>query len=79
MSINHQRLIEALRDTAAKVTETVEFEVPDFAAEMASPHFNRAERLTRKDVRELYSKDWIAGRLLGMADTLEPMLQGDDQ
>lgn len=74
MPVDHMRLIAALRDTANKATETVEVEVPDFAAEMASPHFNRREPLTRTERREVYSKDWIAGRLVGMADTLEAIL-----
>jgi hypothetical protein len=73
MYVDRTRLIAALRDTAAKALEVTEVDVPDFEAEMRSPHFNRDRPLTRKEARDTYSKDWIAGRLLGMADVIEAM------
>ena len=73
MHVDRTRLIAALRDTAAKATQVTEIEVPDFEAEMRNPRFNRDQPLTRKETRDTYSKDWIAGRLLGMADVIEAM------
>ncbi len=74
MPIDHKRLIAALRDTAAKGTEVTEIEVPDFQELIANPRFDRVQPSTRKETRDTYSKDWIAGRLLGVADTLEALL-----
>ena len=74
MPIDHAKLEAALRDSAAKALEVTEIEVPDFEAEMLNPRF---KPLTRKEVRETYSKEWIAGRLLGMADTIEALISGD--
>jgi hypothetical protein len=79
MAIDYARLIAALRDTAAKATEVTEVDVLDFEQEMMRPHFNRAEPLTRKERRETFSKDWIAGRLLGMADTIEALTSDQTQ
>jgi len=71
--IDHARLIAALRDTAAKATEMREVTRPDFAAVVSRPHFNRVDEPTITEEVPAYSVDWIAGRLLGMADTLEAM------
>lgn len=73
MQVDRTRLIAALRDTAAKATEPVEVSVPDFDQMVRQPHFNRDAPLSRTETREAYSKDWIAGRLLGMADVIEAL------
>lgn len=69
--INHARLIAALRDTAAKATETKtikvsRMEMDDFMRNRPAPD--------REEEVEAYSKEWIAGRLLGMADTIEALV-----
>jgi hypothetical protein len=71
MPIDHKRLIAALRDTAAKANETREVERPNY--EM-NPTWRSGQQATVTETVESFSKDWIAGRLLGMADTLEALL-----
>lgn len=69
------RLIEALRDTAHKATETKEVTRPSFEI---NHNWRQAAPDTVTEHVEAYSKDWIAGRLLGMADTLEAMTKGEE-
>jgi hypothetical protein len=61
------KVVAALRDTAAKVNETATIERTE-----RNP-MRSWEAQTVTDEVEKYSKDWIAGRLLGMADTIEAL------
>lgn len=70
MSVDLPRLIAALRDTADKATSTEQTEVPSTRC----GQYGIEEAYTYKETRDRYSRDWVAGRLLGMADTLEAML-----
>jgi hypothetical protein len=76
MSIDHIRLIAALRDTATKATETKEVTRPNYDI---NPTWRSGEAVTVTEHVEAYSKDWIAGRLLGMADTLEALISEPTQ
>jgi hypothetical protein len=66
-SILLETVVAALRDTASKTLETKSIER---AASQYSglPGYSQAERPYEV---EAFSRDWIAGRLLGMADTIE--------
>lgn len=67
MSIPIANVIAALRDTAGKVNEQV---VENRVVHPAGDYgFLRDE--IQQFSTERYSKDWIAGRLIGMADILE--------
>jgi hypothetical protein len=70
MTVDLNRLIAALRDTAEKATSTETIE------RVGKRHGNYGieENYSYPETSDRYSRDWIAGRLLGMADTLEAML-----
>lgn len=66
-------IIAALRDTAIKVSETKKVKrlrYDDSTVVRYQPQLQEVE----EDV-EAYSKDWLAGRLLGMADMIEAMTE----
>lgn len=67
-----KKMIEALRDMAAKVDETVERQELDIAHEMQWPRMG--ERPTRTVHEPRYERAWLSGRLLGMADAAEALL-----
>ena len=69
------KVIAALRDTAQKATETKEVTRPN---DMINHGWSRDAPSIVIEHVEAYSKDWIAGRLLGMADTLEAMTKGEE-
>lgn len=70
MSVDLTRLIAALRDTAEKAVSTDTVEVPS----TRRGQYGIEEKYTYTEMRDRYSREWIAGRILGMADTLEAML-----
>lgn len=66
------KMIAALRDMAAKVDETIEREIPDLHQSMASWQQGRDTPMqTISEPR--YGRDWLSGRLLGMADAIEAL------
>lgn len=77
--IEWARVVAVLRDTADKAMETVEVNVPDFQHDMMNPNFNRREATMRKEERERYSKEWVSGRIQGIADAIEAMIPDDKQ
>ena len=75
MDVNEilSRVIEALRDTAAKteeIIETVQTIQPSVEDHMWRKH-PEPSTVTHRDHR--YPREWVAGRLLGMADMVEAM------
>lgn len=70
MMVDLPRLIAALRDTAEKATSTEKVEVPS----TRRGQYGLEEAYTYTETHDRYPREWIAGRLLGMADTLEAML-----
>lgn len=73
MTVDIERLIAALRDTAGKAEEKVtrSFPNPD---RYSGRVYGGDQPETITDTSDRYSREWIAGRILGMADTLEAML-----
>lgn len=67
-----RKMIDALRDMAAKVDETVEREEVDIGQSMNWPQHDH--RSMRKVTDHRYERAWLSGRLLGMADTAEALL-----
>lgn len=68
-----RKMIEALRDMAAKVEETVEREEPDVEKIMGGYRLHGDREPTRKFVEHRYDRSWLVGRLLGMADAAEAL------
>lgn len=68
-----RKMIEALRDMAAKVDETITQEVPDVERMMSWSQHGQPSP-TRAEERPKYERAWLSGRLLGMADTAEALL-----
>ncbi len=67
-----EMVVAALRDTAAKTLETKTRKEKRFVQDHI--YGGRPPEQEEVDVtEEAYSKDWIAGRLLGMADAIEAM------
>lgn len=67
------KLIAALRDTAEKATATETVQVPNPGYQMQRGYaFDEKQTIDETTLK--HSRDWIAGRLLGMADTLEAMI-----
>jgi hypothetical protein len=66
-----RKMIEALREMAAKVDETVEREEPDFNEMMNFPRHGNTP--TRKVSEPKYDRSWLSGRLLGLADAAEAL------
>ena len=64
------RIVAALRDTAAKGVETREEAYVDYDH---TQYLGRQE-VTRTRKVEAYSREWLVGRIEGMADTLEAMM-----
>lgn len=75
--IEWERVVAVLRDTANKAMEMQEVEVPDFQHDLMNPHFNRKETTMRKEIQERYSKEWVSGRIQGIADAIEAMIPAD--
>lgn len=73
-----ERVVKALRDTADKAMETQEFEVPDVMHDMNYPQFNREKTTMRIETRERFSKEWVSGRIQGIADAIEAMMPQPD-
>jgi hypothetical protein len=71
MSAIVSKVIEALRDMAAKVDETVEREEVDIERVMGGYRLHGDREPTRKVVEHRYDRSWLSGRLLGMADAIE--------
>lgn len=71
--IEWERVVKVLRDTADKALEMQEHEVHDFQGEMMNPRFDRNAPLMRKEMRGRYSKEWVSGRIQGIADAIEAM------
>lgn len=66
------KMIDALRDMAAKVDETVAHEETDIDQIMQWPQHGHSPKRTIH--RPRYEREWIAGRLLGMADMAEALM-----
>lgn len=66
------KMIDALRDMAAKVDETVTHEETDIDQVMNWPQHGHSPKRTVH--RHRYERDWVAGRLLGMADMAEALM-----
>lgn len=67
-----RKMIAALRDTAAKVDENVAHEETDIDQIMQWPQHGHSPKRTIH--RPRYEREWIAGRLLGMADMAEALM-----
>jgi hypothetical protein len=67
-----QAVIDALRDTAAKTLETKTIKQMAYSPQDMAYNYNKGPGEVDVEV-EAYSKDWLAGRLLGMADMIEAM------
>lgn len=73
MSVDLNRLVAALRDTAEKATATETIERPNHNYQRQNGYgFDEAKTVT--ETIDKFDRQWIAGRLLGMADTLDAML-----
>ena len=68
-----RKMIEALRDMAAKVDETTTYEVPDIDQGMRWQQHGQPFP-TRSEERPKYERAWLSGRLLGMADAAEALV-----
>lgn len=65
-----ESIIAALRDTAAKTLETKTIKQMAYSPQDVAYNYGRGPGEVDVEV-EAYSKDWLAGRLLGMADMIE--------
>lgn len=72
--IEWERVVKLLRDTADKAIEVQEYEVPDFHHDMMNPRFDREKTTTRTETRDRFPKEWVSGRIQGIADAIEAMM-----